>query len=93
MLYDITSRESFSSVAGWMESVKEHGSSNICIAIVGHKVDLEDERTLTTEEGKKVGFCQLMRTPFKITFLCSWQKTTTVCFLRPVLKTTSTAAR
>ncbi len=53
-MYDITSRDTFSSVVGWMESVEEHGSSNICIAIVGHKLDLEEERVISTEEGRKV---------------------------------------
>ena len=54
MLYDITSRDTFTSVVSWMESVVEHGSSDICIAIVGHKLDLEEERVITTEEGRKV---------------------------------------
>ena len=55
LLYDITSRDTFKSVIGWMESVEEHANSNICIAIVGHKVDLHaEDRVVTTEEGKKV---------------------------------------
>lgn len=54
LLYDITSRDSFTSVVGWMESVEEHANSDICIAIVGHKVDLEEERVISTEEGRKV---------------------------------------
>ena len=54
LLYDITSRDTFSNVAGWMESIEEHGSSNICVAVVGHKADLEEERTVTTDEGRKV---------------------------------------
>lgn len=54
LLYDITSRDTFSNVAGWMESIEEHGSSNICVAVVGHKADLEEERTVTTDEGRKL---------------------------------------
>ena len=53
LLYDITARDSFSNVVGWIESIEEHGS-NICVAIVGHKVDLDDERVVTMEEGRKV---------------------------------------
>ncbi len=53
-MYDITSRDSFTSVAGWMESVEEHASSSITLVIVGHKLDLHEERNVTTEEGKKV---------------------------------------
>ena len=54
LLYDITSRDSFTNVAGWMESVEEHASATIRIIIVGHKVDLQDDRNVSTEEGKKV---------------------------------------
>lgn len=54
LLYDITSRDTFSSVVGWMESVEEHAYSNICIGIVGHKLDLEEERVVTSDEGRKV---------------------------------------
>ena len=54
LLYDITIRETYLNVVGWLESIKEHGSHNICVAIVGHKADLEDERVVTTDEGKKV---------------------------------------
>ena len=34
--------------------MEEHGSANICIVIVGHKSDLEEERMVTAEEGQKV---------------------------------------
>ena len=37
-----------------MESVSEHGSPNIQMAIVGHKCDLEEDRSVRTDEGKKV---------------------------------------
>ncbi len=42
-----------------MESVVEHGSSSISMTIVGHKSDLEEERTVTSEEGRKVGHTHL----------------------------------
>ena len=41
-------------VVSWMESVSEHGSPNIRMAIVGHKCDLEEDRAVQTDEGKKV---------------------------------------
>jgi len=37
-----------------MESVEEHASPTIRILIVGHKVDLQDYRNVSTEEGRKV---------------------------------------
>ena len=37
-----------------MESIYDHGSHDIKMVIVGHKADLQDERAVTTDEGKKV---------------------------------------
>ncbi len=54
LLYDITSRHTFSHLSSWMQSIKDHGSSNICVAIVGHKVDFEERRAVSSEEGREV---------------------------------------
>ena len=43
-------------VVGWMDSVAEHGSPNIRMAVVGHKCDLEEERSVRMEEGEKVRY-------------------------------------
>lgn len=37
-----------------MESIYDHGSRDIKMVIVGHKADLQDERAVTTDEGRKV---------------------------------------
>ena len=37
-----------------MESIYDHGSHDIKMVIVGHKADLQDERAVTMDEGKKV---------------------------------------
>jgi GTPase SAR1 family protein len=54
LMYDITSRSSFTNVLSWMESISEHGSPLIKIALVGHKIDLEDDRQVSVEEGQKL---------------------------------------
>ena len=54
LMYDITNRNTFNSVAGWMDSVSEHASPNITMILVGHKSDLDDEREVQTQEGQKV---------------------------------------
>ena len=54
LLYDISSRTTFTNVLSWMHSIREHGSPHIKIALVGHKTDLEDDRQVSTEEGQKV---------------------------------------
>ena len=53
-MYDITSRSSFTNVLSWMDSISEHGSPLIKIALVAHKIDLEDDRQVSVEEGQKV---------------------------------------
>ena len=55
LLYDITSRTTFTNVLSWMDSIREHGSPLIKIALVGHKIDKEDDRQVSVEEGQKVG--------------------------------------
>ena len=53
-MYDITSRSSYANIEGWMDSIYDHGSHDIKMVIVGHKADLQDERAVTVDEGKKV---------------------------------------
>ncbi len=71
LVYDVTDRTSFLNVANWFDSVTEHGSPNICVALVGHKKDLEEERSVGTQEGRKV--CTVL---LKMVRYCS----TTVCY-------------
>ena len=60
LLYDITCRASYSNIEGWMESIYDHGSHDIKMVIVGHKADLQDERAVTMDEGKKVCMAELV---------------------------------
>ncbi|CAI8047993.1 Ras-related protein Rab-6A [Geodia barretti] len=53
-MYDITSWSSFTNVLSWMDSISEHGSPLIKIALVAHKIDLEDDRQVSVEEGQKL---------------------------------------
>ncbi len=53
-MYDITDRNSFVNVMSWFDSVTEHGSPNIIVALVGHKKDLEEDRSVQSQEGKLV---------------------------------------
>ena len=54
LTYDITSRESFEPLNKWISRIKEwQDISEFPIIIVGCKVDLEDKREVSTEEGQK----------------------------------------
>ncbi|KAL0233816.1 hypothetical protein PCE1_002322 [Barthelona sp. PCE] len=53
LAYDISSRESFNSVAGWLEDIHMNADPDAIIMLVGNKSDLEDEREVSYEEGEK----------------------------------------
>ncbi|KAF4456488.1 rab family, other [Fusarium austroafricanum] len=53
IVYDVTNRQSFENAARWLEEVRDHGDADIAITVVGTKTDLEGQRAVTPEEGKK----------------------------------------
>ena len=54
LIYDITSIQTFDNVKTWISQIKEQSSQDIVIYIVGNKTDMEEERKIKTEEGKKL---------------------------------------
>lgn len=54
IMYDITNDESFRKIDEWMSLLKEINYTNIPIMILGNKLDLEKNRLISTEEGKKM---------------------------------------
>lgn len=54
VVYDITRKETFEHVSNWIEDVKEFGSKDVVIILVGNKSDLQDKRAVAFEEGKKL---------------------------------------
>ena len=54
LIYDITNSETYDNVENWISQIKEESSPNVIIYIVGNKIDMENERKVTTEEGKKI---------------------------------------
>lgn len=51
IIYDITDKKSFLSVANWIDSIKEHADEDVEILLVGNKIDMNEERKVTTDEG------------------------------------------
>lgn len=49
-VYDLTKRETFEEIMTWKDEVDEHLSS-YCALVIANKMDLKDERIVTTEEG------------------------------------------
>ncbi len=53
LVYDITKKETFENINKWVPELKQNGDKDVTIVLVGNKIDLEDERKISTEEGKR----------------------------------------
>lgn len=51
MVYDVTRRNTFDYLEGWLLETRQHSDANIVVILVGNKVDLEHMRVVSTEEG------------------------------------------
>ena len=54
VVYDITNRISFENVQEWIDEVKSQTPKEILLVLVGNKIDLENERVVSFDEGKKL---------------------------------------
>ncbi|XP_041640203.1 ras-related protein Rab-3D-like [Cheilinus undulatus] len=54
LMYDITSQESFCAVQDWATQIKTYSWGNAQIALVGNKLDLEEDRQVSTEDGQRL---------------------------------------
>jgi GTPase SAR1 family protein len=53
LVYDITNRKSFENLDVWLKDIREYGELGTPIILVGAKTDLEEERSVSKEEGRK----------------------------------------
>lgn len=51
VVYDITSRTSFQNTEKWVADVRAERGKDVHIALVGNKIDLEENRQVSTEDG------------------------------------------
>ena len=51
--YDITNKQSFDNIQDWINEVKNQVSDKVLLVLVGNKIDLENERIVNYDEGKK----------------------------------------
>ena len=54
LIYDITDKKTFENVRNWVKQIKEEVSDKVCIILVANKIDAEDKRVVSTEEGEKM---------------------------------------
>ena len=62
LIYDITNKNSFEGIKNWIRQVKEVVSSRVCVALVGNKIDMKDNREISKEDGQKLS--EEMKYPF-----------------------------
>ena len=54
LIYDVTEQKSFDNVKNWMAQIKEEVSERVSIVLVGNKIDDEDNRKISTEQGESM---------------------------------------
>ena len=54
LIYDVTSLKTFENIKSWVTQIHEEISDKVVIYLVGNKVDKEEERKVSTAEGKKL---------------------------------------
>ena len=54
LIYDVTTRKTFDNVRKWIDTIKEEVSDKVNVILVGNKIDNNDNRKVTTEEGQKI---------------------------------------
>ena len=54
VVYDITNDNSFKHVQNWIEDIRNQSSKTVLIILVGNKIDLEDKRVISYDEGNEI---------------------------------------
>jgi len=54
LAYDVTSRHSFNNVRKWLRYVEQYAEQNVRLSIVANKIDLCDEREVSSEEAERI---------------------------------------
>ena len=52
LIYDVTNKTSFKQLESWLEIIENNASEDILKILIGNKIDLEEDREVTKEEGQ-----------------------------------------
>mmetsp|Transcript_24046 Transcript_24046/g.32762 ORF Transcript_24046/g.32762 Transcript_24046/m.32762 type:complete len:136 (-) Transcript_24046:183-590(-) len=61
LVYDVTKEDSFHNIETWLTSIREHASSDVKKILVANKIDLEEERVITQEQGVELAAKESMK--------------------------------
>ncbi|WOG92731.1 hypothetical protein DCAR_0312006 [Daucus carota subsp. sativus] len=54
IVYDMTKRQSFDHIPGWLDKLRAHAEKNIVIMLIGNKSDLGILRAVPTEDAQEL---------------------------------------
>ncbi|KAM3146001.1 hypothetical protein pb186bvf_001979 [Paramecium bursaria] len=52
IVFDISNRDSFNNLLQWMDEIKKHASEGAVLVLVGNKLDIQDNREVSTVEAQ-----------------------------------------
>ena len=52
LIYDVTRRDSFNHLGEWLQEIREFGSPEVVVIVIGNKTDLDHQRGVSREEGE-----------------------------------------
>lgn len=52
LIYDVTNRASFNHLGEWLQEIREYGSPEVVVIVIGNKIDLDHQRNVSREEGE-----------------------------------------
>ena len=53
LVYDVTVKESFENLERWLKVVQEHKGDDVIMLLVGNKIDIQEKRQISPEQGKE----------------------------------------
>ena len=54
LIYDVTNKKTFDNIKKWLLQIKEESSSKVSVVLIANKIDLEDRRKVSKEDGIKL---------------------------------------
>ena len=54
LIYDVTNRKTFENIRKWLNQISNEASNKISIILVANKIDCEEERQISVEEGESL---------------------------------------
>lgn len=54
LVYDVTDRQSFENINKWVSQIADYGDKHVNKILIGNKCDMEKERVVSEEEGRRL---------------------------------------